>query len=459
MPTDDLQVLSERETDILKLLATGASNQEIARALVISPNTVKVHLRNIYEKLQVQSRTEATLVAIRAGLVAVETPSVPVSQSEQPVPVSVPAPVELPALAAPRPDLAPPPPIARWQRFFLLAMVGLALLALLLPWLQAVASQPAARQVDLVTDAQAPAVTLPTRQETQRWQTRAPLPGPRSRLALTAFRSQLYAIGGETPGGVTGSVDVYVPERNEWQPRSNLPRPLANVQAAVLKNLIYVPGGTLADGRITNGVVRYDAIADAWGEGPPLPEPRAGHALVSSGENLYLLGGFDGGGVVDSVLVFDPASGSWHDGPALPAPRAFAGATLLNNRIYLAGGFDGTQAANSLFVLDLDAAEPAWTTAAPMQSARSGLGLGTEGSALYAFGGGWDPALDFHERYDPFTNTWSTIASPFQGTWRHLGVATLGPMLHLAGGWNGNYSAAHEQYQAGFRTFMPVAPR
>ncbi len=457
MPTDDLQALSEREIDILKLLATGASNQEIARALVISPNTVKVHLRNIYEKLNVQSRTEATLVAIRAGLVTVDTPPAPAPPSEDLPGVTAPV-VTAPPLVAPRPDLVPPPPIARWQRVFLLAMMGLALLALLLPWLEAVAGQPAARQVDLVSDARAPVANLPVRQETQRWQTRASLPGPRSRLALVSFRNRLYAIGGETPTGVTASVDAYVPERNEWQPRSNLPRPLANVQAAVLKNLVYVPGGTLADGRITNGVVRYDAIADAWGEGAPLPTPRAGYALVSTGENLYLIGGFDGSGVVNSVLVFDPATGTWHDGPALPAARAFAGAAVLNNRIYVAGGFDGTRPTNSLFVLDIDAAEPTWTTAAPMQSARSGLGLGTEGSALYAFGGGWDQALDFHERYDPFSNTWSTVASPFRGTWRHLGVAALGPMLHLAGGWNGDYSAAHEQYQAGFRTFMPAAP-
>ncbi len=455
MPADDVQSLSEREIDILRLLATGASNQEIARALVISPNTVKVHLRNIYEKLQVQSRTEATLVAIRAGLVAVDTPAAPLSPSEAAT-AAVPAPP--PPLVAPRPDLAAPPPIARWQRVFLLAMVGLALLALLLPWLHALAGPSATRQVDLVSDAAAPVAALPIRQETQRWQTRAPLPGPRSRLALVGFRNQLYAIGGETPDGVTGSVDVYVPERNEWQPRSNLPRPLANIQGAVLKNLIYIPGGTLADGRITQRVVRYDAIADAWGEGPALPGPRAGYALVSTGENLYLLGGFDGSGVVASVLIFDPASGSWRDGPMLPAPRAFAGAALLDGRIYVAGGFDGMQPTASLFVLDLEAAEPTWVPAAPMQSARSGLGLGSEGNALYAFGGGWNQALDFHERYDPFTNTWSTIASPSRGPWRHLGVATLGPMLHLAGGWNGDYSVAHEQYQAGFRTFMPAAP-
>ena len=61
--------LSEREREILSLVAGGASNKEIAESLVISINTVKVHLRNIYSKLDISSRSEATLYAVSEGLI------------------------------------------------------------------------------------------------------------------------------------------------------------------------------------------------------------------------------------------------------------------------------------------------------------------------------------------------------------------------------------------------------
>jgi len=51
--------VTEREVAVLELLAAGSSNKEIARTLDISPNTVKTHIANLFEKLAVQRRTQA----------------------------------------------------------------------------------------------------------------------------------------------------------------------------------------------------------------------------------------------------------------------------------------------------------------------------------------------------------------------------------------------------------------
>jgi two-component system, NarL family, response regulator LiaR len=59
------QRLTRREADVMKALLRGQSNKEIARELVISERTVQTHLSNIFSKMNVNSRTEAVLVAIR----------------------------------------------------------------------------------------------------------------------------------------------------------------------------------------------------------------------------------------------------------------------------------------------------------------------------------------------------------------------------------------------------------
>jgi two-component system, NarL family, response regulator LiaR len=63
------QALSERELLVLRLVASGASNQGIAEKLSISVNTVKTHLKNILEKLQLENRTQAATYAFSHGLV------------------------------------------------------------------------------------------------------------------------------------------------------------------------------------------------------------------------------------------------------------------------------------------------------------------------------------------------------------------------------------------------------
>ena len=65
--------LSEREGAVLEAVARGLSNREIGRQLWISEQTVKFHLRNVYRKLGISSRTEAARYAYRTGLVAALT--------------------------------------------------------------------------------------------------------------------------------------------------------------------------------------------------------------------------------------------------------------------------------------------------------------------------------------------------------------------------------------------------
>ena len=60
--------LTEREVDVLRLVARGNSNKEIARQLVVSPKTIDNHIQHIYEKLHVSSRAAATLFAVERHL-------------------------------------------------------------------------------------------------------------------------------------------------------------------------------------------------------------------------------------------------------------------------------------------------------------------------------------------------------------------------------------------------------
>ncbi len=61
--------LTERELDVLRLVAKGLSNRDVASQLAISENTVKNHVRNMLEKLQLHSRMEAVMYAVREKLV------------------------------------------------------------------------------------------------------------------------------------------------------------------------------------------------------------------------------------------------------------------------------------------------------------------------------------------------------------------------------------------------------
>ncbi|WP_416675209.1 response regulator [Egbenema bharatensis] len=69
LPSEPIAPLSQRELEVLKLLVEGKSNPEIAAALYLSVGTVKTHIRSIMNKLAVDDRVQAAVVALRSGLV------------------------------------------------------------------------------------------------------------------------------------------------------------------------------------------------------------------------------------------------------------------------------------------------------------------------------------------------------------------------------------------------------
>jgi DNA-binding NarL/FixJ family response regulator len=70
--TDQIETLTDRELDVLRLAARGLTNRAIGRELSISHRTVQGHLQSIYGKLGVNSRTEAVTEALRRGWIVVE---------------------------------------------------------------------------------------------------------------------------------------------------------------------------------------------------------------------------------------------------------------------------------------------------------------------------------------------------------------------------------------------------
>ncbi len=68
-PPQAQETLTEREIEIIRLVAQGLGNKEIATQLSLSENTVKTHVRHILDKLQLRSRSEAAAYAVQAGLI------------------------------------------------------------------------------------------------------------------------------------------------------------------------------------------------------------------------------------------------------------------------------------------------------------------------------------------------------------------------------------------------------
>ncbi len=330
--------LSEREEQILQLVATGMTNREIAQQLTISPNTVKVHLSNVFEKIGVASRTEATLYAIEHGVVDVPG-------NENPTGVDAPESENI------------------WKKVLPFGILAAVLVLILLGFL--------IFGTDLIFPKATP---TPERMQSlveteERWVALAPLPKPRAGLAATAYDGDIYAIAGEGLEGVSGSVFRYVANDDRWEVLSDKPTPVRDVKAVLIGEKIYVPGGMLAYGLPSDVLEIYDPREDTWKKGSALPQAISAYALADFEGQLYLFGGWDGEQALDSVYIYDPDEDAWREGTPMPTARFDAGAGEAGGKIFVIGGWDGERAltVNEVYFPERDSqGESAWSAQAEL---------------------------------------------------------------------------------------------
>lgn len=305
--------LTTRETEILALIAEGKSNKEIAAELVISINTVKVHVSNIFQKIEVSSRTEATLYAIENGIVSAPgqnlvTENIPEVKTD---------------LLEDKPNW-----IKRsWKLLLVLFIAVFIFIQFAIPSLSLFRTNPTP---DPLTEAM----------KQNRMEILKPIPSPRVDFASVINDHFIYLIGGKSEDGIINTLEQYDINTDEWQSLAEKPNPVSGIEAVLVRGSIYVPAGRMQDGSFSNYLETYNIADNSWGTKASLPKKLSNYALTSYEGQIFLFGGWDGKNVLDSVYRYDPSLDKWFEGESMPTPRMNASASVLNGQILVVGGTD-----------------------------------------------------------------------------------------------------------------------
>jgi len=482
--TNETTQISDREREILRLVATGATNKQIAARLNISINTVKVHLRNIFGKIGAASRTEATLYAVRSGLVSVseaQTPPqplvIPIDQAPDavdddldiaisPETAQTVTPLEsapaLPLAIQPIQLDAPAPPQAAGPASRRALLIGGAILVVVLlsiTLLILLRNQQPAASAETSTP-----ISVAVPNSNMRWRELTAMPKQRSAFALANYNYDgkrfLYVIGGESDTGVSDQVIRYDVENNTWVSLSAKPTPVSDVQSVVIGNKLYVPGGRMASGAISNKLEVYEPQRDRWMALKPLPQPRSAYALVAFEGKLYLFGGWDGTAERADVWQYDPDKDEWTARSAMPTARSFAGAVVIDEAVYIVGGeHQGKQlAVNERYVPadDTSASNNPWTTRAPLPALVSHMATATVGGLVFVVSGA--DAANRLLIYNSSNDTWQADKAPLEAL-SDLRAQPVGNKLYVIGGRDKNGGSAQVfEYQALYTLVLPLSP-
>lgn len=441
--------LSDRELEVLLAVVNGAANKQVAQTLHISQNTVKVHLRNIFTKLDVSSRTEAVTVALQQGLVVLPGTELAdpglneTADSTNPTIDTTPQAMET---AVPKSKFS----LNRTEIALILVTLVAVLLIGLFGW--QVLTEPAVPTPEPFTE---------ERIGESRWLRARPMNEGKAGMAVAAVGLEIYELGGETAAGVVNSVAIYDTTDHVWREATAKPTAVADVTAAILFGEVYVPGGRLGNGTVTAVVEAYSPANDAWRPIAALPQPLAGGLTLTDGSFLYFFGGWDGDAYVDTAYVYDPGADSWRPLEPMAKPRAFAAGEFVTGQLYVVGGYNGAELA---LCQSYDPVAAEWNDCPDMLQPRAGGAAASLINKLYVIGGGLEAAQEvtFSEVYDPVGKTWQVVNTPMlaeRPSWTNLGVANVESRIFALGGNRGQAFSADTLVYAPFvyQTFIPAA--
>lgn len=474
--TDLGEPLTERERDVLTCLAQGASNKEIAHKLTISPNTVKVHVRNIYTKLGATSRTDALRVAWQQGILlppGIEEASAGDVPLAQPVSVEVAQSEtltsELTEMVSSGSEVVAPPlsgdeAIPAGRRLlsyaagaFLLLIIVIALGLLLRG--SGIFGSSANEEATEATITPVPFTETPIAGSD--WAIGQSMPGARAAMASAGVGVDLYHIGGETVAGIVNDVAIYALDERRWLQGAPKLTAVADAGAATLSGEVYVVGGRLPGGQPSSVVEAYSPLNNGWRPVAPLPQATFGGLVLTDGHGIYYFGGVTTAGVTADSYRFDPAGQEWHSLPPMAQPRAHAAGGFVTGQFYVVGGTDG--AADSAACERFDPLTESWSPCPPMQEPRAGAGSAVLLNNLYIFGGQVGEGSRFSETFDPNTGMWTRVETPmFEGAseWADMGVGNVETRIYVFGGRDGDTLLADTYVLTPFtyQFFIPAAP-
>lgn len=418
-------LLSEREQEILQLVAEGLTNREIAQKLSISHNTVKVHLSNIFEKAGVSSRTEATLYAIQQRI------------------VDVPGGMEVPQEV--QPDGSNLIQQFRWVWLavvLLIVLIGISL------------------GMNLSPQEETPVAMVPTADVAERWQALPSLPQAETAMAFTAYSNEIFSIGGQGLEGITGDVYKFDLTTGVWSAATTKPTPVSEVEAVLIGEKIYVPGGFVSDGTPTAVLEIYDPRQDVWSTGAPLPEPIANYALADYEGLLYLFGGTDGKNAKDTVWIYDPEENAWQPGTPMKVAREGAAAVALTDRIVVLGGRNGSRLLKSTlsYVPSRDASgEDPWEEYVDMPQGRAEFGAASIYDLVYLLGGEIDG--EGETGLILVEGNWVSLPVEQDFTGSQTQLLSIGRLLYVLAKPTGMTETEFWAYQAFYYSiYIPIVP-